>query len=299
MAVPDRFAGRDMPTDFGPWQTVWKRHHRFSFDGTYQRILDACARLGRRRARRGCERLLSVDSTVVRAQHAAGAPAAVHRGLSRLQESGDPSPTTTRLGRPRRVATKIHALTDTATCPVAIARPPGRPRQSALSPLVDGYLGAERAPTRPATSGSSPTGVRASVHPGRAAPARDQPHDPRARRPDRPPQNQRLGWRPPTGIIRNLQAVQHRRTRLPPAQPVARNRHPPREYALDLPRRRTPRRHRSALPAPPSTIRRHALATECELSATFRRNLAVERLRSDSQAAIGGRQIRCALCPMP
>ena len=25
---------RDLPADFGPWQTVWKRHHRWSLDGT-------------------------------------------------------------------------------------------------------------------------------------------------------------------------------------------------------------------------------------------------------------------------
>lgn len=27
---------RDLPADFGPWQTVWKRHHRWSLDGTYE-----------------------------------------------------------------------------------------------------------------------------------------------------------------------------------------------------------------------------------------------------------------------
>uniref|UniRef100_UPI0039E318B9 transposase n=1 Tax=Amycolatopsis sp. cmx-11-51 TaxID=2785797 RepID=UPI0039E318B9 len=26
---------RDLPTDFRPWRTVWKRHHRWSLDGTY------------------------------------------------------------------------------------------------------------------------------------------------------------------------------------------------------------------------------------------------------------------------
>jgi transposase len=31
-------AWRDLPRDFGPWQTVWKRHHRFSLDGTWDRI---------------------------------------------------------------------------------------------------------------------------------------------------------------------------------------------------------------------------------------------------------------------
>jgi transposase len=34
-------AWRDLPAGFGPWQTVWKRHHRFSLDGTWDRILSA------------------------------------------------------------------------------------------------------------------------------------------------------------------------------------------------------------------------------------------------------------------
>ena len=32
-------AWRDLPADFGPWQTVWKRHRRFSADGTWDAIL--------------------------------------------------------------------------------------------------------------------------------------------------------------------------------------------------------------------------------------------------------------------
>src|SRR3954449_2540041 len=34
-------AWRDLPAEFGPWQTVWKRHHRFSLDGTWDRLLSA------------------------------------------------------------------------------------------------------------------------------------------------------------------------------------------------------------------------------------------------------------------
>ena len=30
---------RDLPRDFGPWQTVWKRHHKWSADGTWDRVL--------------------------------------------------------------------------------------------------------------------------------------------------------------------------------------------------------------------------------------------------------------------
>jgi transposase len=34
-------AWRDLPAEFGPWQTVWKRHYRFSKDGTWDRVLTA------------------------------------------------------------------------------------------------------------------------------------------------------------------------------------------------------------------------------------------------------------------
>src|SRR5512132_3186481 len=30
---------RDLPRDFGPWQTVWKRHYKWSADGTWDRVL--------------------------------------------------------------------------------------------------------------------------------------------------------------------------------------------------------------------------------------------------------------------
>jgi putative transposase len=74
---------RDLPREFGPWQTVWKRHHRFSIDGTYQRMFDEV------RSSYGIEdcddlaKLLSVDSSVVRAhQHAAGAPKTPGRAMA-------------------------------------------------------------------------------------------------------------------------------------------------------------------------------------------------------------------------
>ena len=61
---------RDLPEQFGPWQTVWKRHARFSRDGTWDRVLsrlqvqaDAAGQL---------DWTVSVDSTIVRVhQHGA------------------------------------------------------------------------------------------------------------------------------------------------------------------------------------------------------------------------------------
>jgi len=72
---------RDVPVEFGPWQTVWKRHFRWSTDGTYERIFTAAQdKDAGLLATDGepievqVQRMLSVDSTVVRAhQHAAGA----------------------------------------------------------------------------------------------------------------------------------------------------------------------------------------------------------------------------------
>lgn len=34
-------AWRDLPSDFGPWQSVWKHHSAWAGDGTWDRILDA------------------------------------------------------------------------------------------------------------------------------------------------------------------------------------------------------------------------------------------------------------------
>ena len=61
-------AWRDLPTQFGPWQTVWKRHHRFSQDGTWDQIHTALLahadHLGQ------IDWSVSVDSTINRAhQH--------------------------------------------------------------------------------------------------------------------------------------------------------------------------------------------------------------------------------------
>ncbi|WP_369410436.1 transposase [Nocardia panacis] len=36
---------RDLPEVFGPWKTVWKRHHRYADDGTWDRVLVALTAL--------------------------------------------------------------------------------------------------------------------------------------------------------------------------------------------------------------------------------------------------------------
>ena len=153
---------RDLPADFGPWQTVWKRHHRFSFDGTYLRMFEVMRHHWvDGELDEGLARLLSVDSTVVRAhQHAAGAPAAGTQGAeSNYKNPAVAEPDDHALGRSRGgLTTKIHALTDTATCPVAMSLTAGQADDNpALLPLVDGYFGAEATADSPAMCGCWPT----------------------------------------------------------------------------------------------------------------------------------------------
>jgi transposase len=60
---------RDLPGEFGPWQTVWKRHHKWSGDGTWDRVLAEV--LADADAAGLVDWKVSVDSSVVRAhQHA-------------------------------------------------------------------------------------------------------------------------------------------------------------------------------------------------------------------------------------
>ena len=65
-------AWRDLPETFGPWQTVWKRHHRFALDGTWDKVLTAM--LADADAAGALDWTVSVDSTVARVhQHGASA----------------------------------------------------------------------------------------------------------------------------------------------------------------------------------------------------------------------------------
>ena len=73
---------RDLPVEFGPWQTVWKRHHRFSMDGTWDKVLTAL--LARADAAGELDWALSADSTVVRVHQHGASAARVLEGPSSL-----------------------------------------------------------------------------------------------------------------------------------------------------------------------------------------------------------------------
>lgn len=63
---------RDLPAEFGPWQTVWKRHHKFSLDGTWDTVLRALQAAAD--ADGALDWRVSVDSSVMRVhQHGATA----------------------------------------------------------------------------------------------------------------------------------------------------------------------------------------------------------------------------------
>jgi transposase len=66
-------AWRDVPAEFGPWQTIWKRHRRYSGDGTWDSILAALLTVAD--AQGEVDWSVSVDSTVNRAhQHGTNLP---------------------------------------------------------------------------------------------------------------------------------------------------------------------------------------------------------------------------------
>ena len=83
-------AWRDLPREqFGPWQTVWKRHRRFAGDGTWDQVLGAL--LSRADEAGDLDWTVSVDSTINRAhQHATNPrrPENATGGTVESQESG-------------------------------------------------------------------------------------------------------------------------------------------------------------------------------------------------------------------
>ena len=78
-------AWRDLPEQFGPWQTVWKRHRRFAADGIWDRI--HAVLLSEANAAGEIDWTVSVDSTINRAhQHGTNLPRSTG-GRPELQET--------------------------------------------------------------------------------------------------------------------------------------------------------------------------------------------------------------------
>jgi transposase len=125
---------RDLPAEFGPWQTVWKRHFRWSTDGTYEHIFEAVQGNQQENSDEQLAAVLSVDSTNVRAhQHAAGGVRSQNtggtieaktQGAQSNDKKMDNEPPDHAIGLScGGLTTKIHALTDALVRPVTISQP--------------------------------------------------------------------------------------------------------------------------------------------------------------------------------
>ena len=78
-------AWRDLPPDFGPWQTVWKRHARYAGAGLWDNILNAL--VAQADAAGLVDWRVSVDSTINRAHQHATNTTRTRGGALELQES--------------------------------------------------------------------------------------------------------------------------------------------------------------------------------------------------------------------
>ncbi|WP_430522255.1 IS5 family transposase [Microbacterium aurum] len=142
---------RDLPAEFGPWQTAWKRHRRFSGDGTWDRIFAEV--LADADAAGEIDWAISVDSTVNRAhQHARGTSRATQGALSSYKNLREEPPDHA-IGRSRGgLSTKIHHLVDGRGLPLVILVGPGQAGDAPMFPvLMDHLRVARRGPGRPRT----------------------------------------------------------------------------------------------------------------------------------------------------
>ncbi|MBQ0850370.1 IS5 family transposase [Streptomyces sp. BH-SS-21] len=212
----------DLPERYGPWQTVYERHRRWSADGTWQRILtelqieaDAGDPDGALARRLDAERewAVNIDSTSCRAhQHAAGArhrPPRLPRkgGGARVEADGREA-----LGRSRGgVTTKVHLLADDRARPLTWLTSPGQRGDSPmLVPVLETVHIRRRGPGRPRRRPDRVRGDKAYSSRGNRAYLRRrgikatiaEPNDQQANRRNRG----RAGGRPPA-----LDKAQYRR----------------------------------------------------------------------------------------
>ncbi len=133
---------RDIPSVYGPWQTVYGLFRRWQRDGTWESVLTALQ--AHADAGGEIEWTVSVDSTIARAhQHAAGA----RRDFAGQVEAAggfDDEPADHGLGRSRGgFTTKLHLAADQGQRPLALVVTPG---QWADCPQFTTVLGDIRVP---------------------------------------------------------------------------------------------------------------------------------------------------------
>lgn len=112
---------RDLPEEFGPWQTVYGRFRRWTREGLWEEI---CERLLFRLDEQGkLDRTLwCVDGSVVRAHRCAAGAQRQHEELTQEQSSQEHA-----LGRSRGgFSTKLHLVVDSRGLPLAVILTPGQ-----------------------------------------------------------------------------------------------------------------------------------------------------------------------------
>ena len=143
---------RDVPSAYGPWQTVYGLFRRWQRDGTWQAVLIALQ--GRAEAAGLITREVPVDSTVARAhQHAAGVR---RRGDLQAEPPGgaQDEPADHGLGRSRGgLTTKVHLACEQGQKPLSVIVTAGQrgdsPQFQVAGPIRVPRPGPERPRTRP------------------------------------------------------------------------------------------------------------------------------------------------------
>jgi transposase len=132
-ALSDGGRWRNLPAEFGPWQSVYDRFRRWTRRGLWDRILRhlQARKMNSDQIDWG---LFCIDGTVVRAHQAAGGAA---KKKAPAGEPGDHA-----LGRSQGgFGTKLHLICDGAGTPIAVAVGPGQEHETQRAiPLLEEAL---------------------------------------------------------------------------------------------------------------------------------------------------------------
>ncbi len=193
---------RDLPAEYGPWQSAYGLFRRWQVDGTWAAVVTALQALADAAGHVTWD--VSVDSGTARAhQHAAGA----RKDGAAQKEPPGPEPSDHALGRSRGgLTTKFHLAAEQGQKPLAVIVTAGQRGDSPqFIPVLD-KIRVPRPARRPAPHPAGPRpgrqGIRIPREPRVPAAPQDPLHYPRAEGPGRRPEAERqlrrqaLGLRP-------------------------------------------------------------------------------------------------------
>ena len=196
---------RDVPAEFGPWQTVWKRHRRLAGDGTWDKVRAALLSRGRRGREAGLAAQRGLHGQPgPPARHEPDPSRARHRGHSRITRICWPSPLTTPSAAPVAGCRPRSTSSSTpAGCRWWSSSAPGRAGTHRCSQRCSSSCGSPVGPGRPRSTPAAllgRQGVLLARHPRDAARPRDHRRHRRTGRPGRPPQTPRVQGRQATAF---------------------------------------------------------------------------------------------------